>query len=81
MFGVRNVDLGTLLITIGVTVLVFLIIREVVCWYWKINAEVDLLEDIREEVRATNAILKKMIVSQNASEDPSPVPEPTQPKK
>ena len=35
-----------------VSLVVFLIIRELVCWYWKINRIVELLEEIRGHLSA-----------------------------
>ncbi len=36
------------LIALAVIVAIFLIIREIICWYWKINKAVNLLTDIRD---------------------------------
>lgn len=36
--------LGTLVITIGVCVVAFLVLRSVMLWYWKVNRIVELLE-------------------------------------
>jgi hypothetical protein len=36
---------GTVLIGIGLLILLFLVIREVVCWYCKINERIDLLHE------------------------------------
>jgi hypothetical protein len=43
---------STLFIALIVLVLIFLAIREVLCWYWKINTIVGLLEDIRRKLNA-----------------------------
>ncbi len=56
-------------------ILLFLIIREVVCWYWKINARyataqdsAETLEDILEQlVFITDYIKKKDPTSQEVS--------------
>ena len=37
-----------ILIGISVTFVVFLLLREVFCWYWKINRAVALLGEIRD---------------------------------
>jgi hypothetical protein len=37
----------TLIIVIIVFAVLFLIFREVVCWYWKINQRVQLLEEMK----------------------------------
>lgn len=38
-----------------VAVLVFLVLRELWCWYWKINAALDELIGIRAELAQLNA--------------------------
>lgn len=40
-----------LLGSLGVGLAVFMILREVMCWYYKINLMVSLLEDIRDVLR------------------------------
>jgi len=35
-------------------ILLFLIFREVVCWYWKINERLRVLEETRDLVRLMN---------------------------
>lgn len=37
-----------MLISLVILLLLFLICREVVCWYWKINARIELLTEIRD---------------------------------
>ena len=39
------------IIAIGVMFLFFLIGRELVCWYFKINKTVELLEEIRDSLK------------------------------
>lgn len=46
MFGEPN--LVAILTVLAVVVVVFLIVREVFCWYWKINQTVALLTEIRD---------------------------------
>lgn len=36
---------------LGLVVLIFLILREVFCWYWKINKIVNLLEKIEKNTK------------------------------
>jgi len=38
--------LVTALVVLGILIVIFLVFREVVCWYWKINRMVQLLESI-----------------------------------
>lgn len=58
-----------IIIAIVISIAVFLILREFICWYWKINERVSLLEDILDE-------LKKM----NGSEDKDEKKESVSPK-
>ena len=37
-------------IAVVVGIVVFLLLRECVCWYWKMNEVVDLLEEIRDRL-------------------------------
>jgi len=37
--------------TIGITLILFLLFREIVTWYWKLNEIVNLLKEIRENTR------------------------------
>lgn len=41
-------DLPGLIIFLIVTIVIFLICRELVCWYWKQNEQVALLKEIRD---------------------------------
>ena len=59
--------IGTLFIVLAVTVIVFLIIREILCWYWKINTIVSLLEDIKGKLGTVGTALN------NQSLQPTPV--------
>ncbi len=36
--------LGSLLVTLLILAVIFLVCREIVCWYWKINRNIELLE-------------------------------------
>ena len=47
---------SVLLILIGI----FPLIREILCWYWKINRVVDLLEKIEENTRSKD-IVKEVV--------------------
>jgi hypothetical protein len=40
-----------LLIVIGIMLILFLLGREIVCWYFKINKTVELLEEIRDSLK------------------------------
>jgi hypothetical protein len=39
---------GTILFAVVVLVLLFLILREFMCWYWKINQLVGLMTEVRD---------------------------------
>jgi hypothetical protein len=59
-----------LIIFIAFVILFFLIFREIVCWYFKINEGLDVLYKISEEVAQTNALLKALLrQSQGSSLD------------
>lgn len=40
--------LGYLLVVLIVLAVIFLVLRELVCWYWKINEHIALLTEIRD---------------------------------
>lgn len=40
--------LGTPILVLAICIVVFLICREIVCWYWKINEQLTLLREIRD---------------------------------
>lgn len=44
---------GTLVMTLVIIVVLFLIFREVLCWYWKINQNHALLTEIRDLLKAS----------------------------
>ena len=41
-------SMWAVLFAIGVSLLIFLICREIVCWYFKLNAMIELLTEIRD---------------------------------
>lgn len=41
-----GVSMITLFIVLGILFLVFLLLRELMCWYWKVNEVVTLLKSI-----------------------------------
>jgi uncharacterized membrane protein len=45
-FGTPN--LVSVLIGLAILLVVFLLVREVLCWYWKINKAISLLTEIRD---------------------------------
>ena len=50
-------------ITMLILLVVFLICREIICWYWKMNDVVSLLKDIKK-------LLNDINVAQQAPQDP-----------
>lgn len=42
-----------ILITLLIIIVVFLILREVVCWYWKINETLSVLKEIRDLLKSS----------------------------
>lgn len=42
------------LIVIAVIFVIFLVCRQVVCWYWKINRGIELMEQILVELKKSN---------------------------
>jgi len=46
--------IASVLITLLIIIVIFLILREIVCWYWKINRIVDLQEK-------QNILLEKLV--------------------
>lgn len=52
-------DSSAFLVVVLVTLVVFLIGREVVCWYWKINKSIALQESILIELKKVNHELQR----------------------
>lgn len=50
----RNGLIGFLLILV-LCIAVFMICREVMCWYWKVNKRLEIEQQILEELRKLNA--------------------------
>ena len=50
-----------LLIFITVIVVIFLILREVMCWYWKINQNLHLQEEQIKLQKETITLLEKLL--------------------
>ncbi|MGL4411703.1 MAG: hypothetical protein ACRCTF_06170 [Bacteroidales bacterium] len=52
-------DLLIAIVAIAIVIGIFLICRELVCWYWKINKHISLMEENNE--------LLRMLVAQNST--------------
>ena len=48
----NNADI--LLVSIVLSIAIFLLLREVFCWYFKINKRISLLSDIKDELVQAN---------------------------
>jgi hypothetical protein len=48
-------DITAILIGLAILLIVFLLIREVLCWYWKINKAISLLTEIRDLLKQSGA--------------------------
>lgn len=53
-YGRSNGYIVQLLVTIGTIIVIFLLLREVNCWYWKINERNALLRDIKTLLEQSN---------------------------
>lgn len=66
-----------IVVAIVVTIIVFLIFREIICWYWKINRNVELLTEIRGETNRNVALLTEirdlLAVKENSQDGVAPV--------
>lgn len=72
-----NNFLLTILISLGITLVLFLIFREYICWYWKVNETLCVLRDIRDllksnsnsNIELTNALNYKKPYSEEKSKE------------
>jgi len=48
--GIGANELGSMLVTFAVVALVFLIVRAIVLWYWRVNEGIALLKSIDEKL-------------------------------
>lgn len=55
MFGIN----GDAIIYLIIIVVVFLLLREVNCWYWKINKGLEKFEEINENLNELVRLTKK----------------------
>ena len=55
----------TPIITLAILIALFLIFRQVVCWYWKINDRIELLTEIRDELHTFNSRIRLAAKNQN----------------
>ena len=64
--------LGYILVVLIVLAVIFLVLRELVCWYWKINQHIALLTEIRDLLAAKQ-------ISHGAPQSEQSEPSPTKP--
>ena len=38
----------------GILIFLFFVLREIFCWYWKVNAQIEILEEILTELKRMN---------------------------
>lgn len=70
LYASPSVQLGSFVLWVCVAVLVFLVLREVFTWYWKINKIVDLLEKIEKNTRQGKDAAQSSVVP-NKPEPPA----------
>tara|TARA_R110000850_G_scaffold133442_1_gene254545 strand:+ start:106 stop:393 length:288 start_codon:yes stop_codon:yes gene_type:complete len=59
--GVNNMTPEQIFGIVFATLFVFLLMRELFCWYFKINKRVKLLSDIKDELIAANKISNDLL--------------------
>ena len=64
--------LGPILIAVIVLVLVFLLLREVNCWYWKINKRIELMQVQNDLLRNILSESKPQVFSNNEKTNQKP---------
>ncbi len=62
-----------ILLAVLIAIIVFLVLRELVCWYWKINRRVGLLEDIHRSLQILIQNQRRLMAE---AEESSPSPPP-----
>lgn len=48
-------DLFSAIISLALMLIIFLILREFFCWYWKVNRTIELLEKLVRELAKSNS--------------------------
>lgn len=65
------IELSTILITVAIVVGIFLLCRELNCWYFKINERRDLLRDILETQEAILDLLEEQAPEKSKEQNPA----------
>jgi hypothetical protein len=55
-----NNNVEILLVSIALSIAIFVLLREVFCWYFKINKRISLLSDIKDELVQANRYTLKL---------------------
>jgi hypothetical protein len=54
-----------ILIALGIIVILFLIFREILCWYWKINERIELHKELINEIKKLNSAITNTPIVEN----------------
>jgi hypothetical protein len=57
-----------LLIALAILVILFLIFREILCWYWKINERIELHKELIHEIKKLNGNISTRAREDNKGE-------------
>jgi len=52
------IDLTAIVITLLFLFIIFIICRELTCWYWKINETIEILKDIRDLLKNKEEVIE-----------------------
>jgi len=74
---IQNFVNGALIVSV-IALIIFLVLREVICWYWKINRSIALLTEIRDLLTAKSSSQTAGVVAVQQSPTPG-VGSPTNP--
>jgi hypothetical protein len=59
-------DITSILVITGIAILIFLAIREIMCWYWKINITVEELKKANKNLETLISLNRKTDTDANA---------------
>lgn len=59
----------SLVVPLIIILVVFIICREIVCWYWKINEALSVLKEIRDLLRKTSSSSSNTIINDKFNEE------------
>jgi hypothetical protein len=64
-----DTTISTILIVLAILIVVFLILREVNCWYWKINERISILNEQKLVLKEILSIIKPKLSEENVTLD------------